>query len=469
MNNFDLLYSLFNPYIYQEAKNNIGSLEYYFQTNPNTMANPLVDELLKAIKTYDYAAIGEPLFQSILARCRKNQGESAKIMSEIIKWSGYNQEQMKPAVKYLQDVCANLVLQKANKLYSESPSEYIKYIKNYNFATSDREVFSSTKFSKVDINSIIAENDRGAVSTNIAFLNKAFEPHNGIERGQLGIICAPPGVGKSLLSMDLALWMASHGEKVIYYCLGDMNMRDFIVRMGAIAFGMPFAEVYKNLAAVYDNLTKMVGDNLEISINPAGVVTADEMVDMAMNGGFSVVIVDYDGNIAGAQEGESMYNTFGTIYNTLTKLSLAGKLTLVCAQPKVFAWDKQIELADIGESSKKQHAADFIVTLSNVNQDCPNHLYTIKLPKARRGKVGSKSYMIRIGGRFKEIPKGLYDQLRQVTEEKDYTEQEIDSMIHEFNYHMSQIQKNIQGQQYNPAGIQQQPQPKVLKNPFTNP
>lgn len=462
LNNFDLLYSLFNPFVYQQAKNNITDLEYYFQTNPNTMANPLVDELLKAIKTYDYDVIGEPLFQSIFAKLQKNPIEAGKILGDMKKWVEFNKEQIQPALKYLDDVCASVVIQRANKFYQASPSEFIKYIKNYNFQSTDIDVFSSTKFNEIDMNSILAENNRGSITTNVDFINRVFSPHNGIERGQLGIICAPPGVGKSLLSMSLALWMASKGEKVIYYCLGDMNMRDFIIRMGAVAFGISFAEAYNNIEKVYRQLVDLVGSNLEISINPAGVVTADEMVQMTLDGHFTVAVVDYDGNIAGAQEGESMYNTFGTIYNTLTRLNLEGILTLVCAQPKVFAWEREIEMSDIGESSKKQHSADFIITLSNVNPTCPNHLYVMKFPKARRGKVGSRAYFIRVEGRFIEIPKGLYDQLRQITEEKDYTEAEINSMTRMFIQNRNQIEKDVQ------AKMNGGPQPKPLINPFTS-
>lgn len=480
LNNFDLLYSLFNPYVFQEAKNNISSLEYYFQTNPSTSLNPLVNELVNAVKSYDYAVIGEPLFHAIFSKCGKTKEESDKVMQEINKWSKFNKEQVTPAIKYLQDVCSSVIIQKASKLYSEAPTEFIKYLKNYNMPIFDTTVFNSLKFSEVDINSVIEDCSKGAVTTNIEWLNKAFAPHNGIERGQLGIICSPPGTGKSLLSMSLALWMASRGEKVVYYCLGDMNIRDFIVRMGSIALGCSFADSYRNLRKVYDELCRMVGSNLEISINPAGVVTAEEIVEHTLEGKFTVAIVDYDGNLAGVQDTESMYHNFGNIYNTLTKLNLENVLTIVCSQPKVYSWDKEIELSDIGESSRKQHAADWILTMSNPNVECPNHLYTQKLPKARRGKVGAKAYVIRVEGRFKEIPKGLYDQLREVREEKNYTEAEIDTMIAKYNSTVRQIEMDMNravnnvvgGMNNNNPGIvdmSNRPGPKNnLKNPFTN-
>ena len=48
--NEGLVLSLFNQYLFQDAKNNIENLEYYFSTNPATQGNPFIGELIKAIK-----------------------------------------------------------------------------------------------------------------------------------------------------------------------------------------------------------------------------------------------------------------------------------------------------------------------------------------------------------------------------------------------------------------------------------
>lgn len=462
--NESLILSLFNQYIFQSAKNEIEHIEYYFSTNPSTIGNPFIEELIKAIKTYSLDAIGEPLFNSILMKCRKTPQEASHIMQELIKWKNYSKEEIQPAAKYLKDIVSASIISRANKLYAESPSDYLKYLKNANISTSDIETFTATSFDSIDINTIIAESGNSVINTNVDFINRVFPSAGGIERGQLGIISAPPGVGKTLAAMNLALCMASQGEKVLYVSCADMNMKDFIVRMGSIAFGISFTESFKNLPMVYERLKSIVKDNLEISINAGGTVSGDDIIEKATAGNYTVVFIDYDGVLEGVSDGDSMYNTFGDLYNKLTKLSIAGKLVFVCSQPKVFAYDKLIGLADIGESSRKQQVADFIWTISNVNQDCPNHLYVMSFPKARRGRVGSKCYVIRIEGRFIEIPKGVYDQLRVVTEEKDYTEADINQMVAMYNQQYNDIQKNLQQvQQPN-----NRPEQRHLQNPFTN-
>jgi hypothetical protein len=126
----------------------------------------------------------------------------------------------------------------------------------------------------------------------------------------------------------------------------------------------------------------------------------------------------------------------------------------ICTQPKITAWDKQvIDLQDVGESSRKQHTADCIIGIAR-EINSPNHLHTIKISKSRRGEVGAKIYTIRLdNGRFVEIPRTLYDQLKMIQEKKHYTDTDIQAMITQFNAQINQInnqvQQNIQNQSNN--------------------
>ena len=468
-NNIDLLFSFFNQYNFNTAKENIEHLKYFYSTDISTSNNPLVHELLEAIDTYNFDAIGEPLFRSILSKCKKTDVESNELMACIVKWKKYTKEEIKPAQKYLNDIISAAIVRKAYKLYDESPAEYLKYLKNVNVPTADVDLFCTKKFKELDINSIIAESSKGTIPIDVRFLNKAFESQGGgLERGSIGLIVAAPGTGKSNFSMSLALQMASKGEKVVYFALGDLKPLDFIVRLGTIAFGITFKFAYEHILEVYTKLAEVIGDNLELSINPAGVVEADDIVDKVLTGGYTACFIDYDGNLAGVSEGDSMYNTYGDIYNKFTKLSLNGILTIICSQPKVYCWNQMIGLADIGESSKKQHICDWAVTISSPNQECPNHLHVMTLVKARRGNVGHRAYVIRIQGRFVEIEKGLYDYLKQETEEIEYTEPQIIAMNERYIQESANIKKRLQDATNNfenqNGPVKQNITPKV--NPF---
>lgn len=448
LNDYDLLYSLFNQYVFNQAKSNIESIEYYYNTNPATMGSPLVGELLRAIKDYPLEAIDKPLFQAIFSRCNKTEAESRQILGEVIKWKGYNKEQMIPAKKYLDDLAASTVLNRAQSLYKNQPSEFLKYCKNSTYISSDATVFTSVKLCDIDINSLLADNPNDFIPSRYKWINDTFDPYPGYSRGQMILVSAAPGTGKTLWLMSEALSMAGNGYRTLYVSLGDNKMKDFIVRMGAILTGDSFSNVHRNFLENFNKLNSVCGDNLEISINAIAKVTADEIVSKALDGKFDVVIVDYDGNLKGVDAGESMYNTFGAVYAKMSELTLAGKLVFIASQPKVTAWNsKVIQMQDVGESSRKQHTADMIIGIGK-EIDSPNHLHTFKISKSRRGESDVYAYTIRLSnGRFKEIPRQLYEDilhpLNGPNVKRNFTEPEIDAMIMSYsNQFGSQIQGN---------------------------
>lgn len=89
--------------------------------------------------------------------------------------------------------------------------------------------------------------------------------------------------------------------------------------------------------------------------------------------------------------------------------------------------------------------ADIIITRGRVCGN-PNHLGQFKIVKNRRGEEGIVDYSIRLGnGRFKSLPKGVYDQLKQEKEKKNYTEADIDGMVRMYNAQLQQINKQLAG------------------------
>ena len=55
--NIELVYSLFNQYLFQEAKNNIDLVDLYYRTNPATLGNGLVSDLIDSIRKYPLESI----------------------------------------------------------------------------------------------------------------------------------------------------------------------------------------------------------------------------------------------------------------------------------------------------------------------------------------------------------------------------------------------------------------------------
>ena len=84
MENLDLIFALLNQYVFQLGKNNLQDLRYYFQTNPATSGNQLVEEVLNAVDTYNLEQLGQPLFDSILMKCCKTPAEKQQIINSTL-------------------------------------------------------------------------------------------------------------------------------------------------------------------------------------------------------------------------------------------------------------------------------------------------------------------------------------------------------------------------------------------------
>lgn len=446
MENLELVYSLFNQYLFQDAKNNINAVEYYFNCNPSTMGNQLVTALLDSIRKYPFESIDLPLFQSIITRSGKSPEEGNAIIREIIKWKNYDKSQIEPAKIFLEDICADNIIRRANNLYKDHPSEFLKYIKQTDYVISENNSMSTTMFGELNINKLIAESDpKNGVKTGFPLLDNSFEPYRVVEKGSIGIISAQPGAGKSLVMQSMALNIAAQGKKVHYLALGDLSYLDIVTRMCAMYSGNTFGETRMNLFNIYSSLMSSIGKNLGMTVMSANVLDVEEYVEyMLQHKEYEVLFIDYDSNFKIEGSDDSMYNAFGKIYGEITKLQKDNRLIFIASQSKVSSWNSPwgIGLADIGESSRKQHTADFVLTISKT-PECINQLGMMRLVKNRRGALDESAYIRLDNGHFRLIPKALHDTIKGFNERKYYTDNEIDQMISQYQSNMEQIARTI--------------------------
>lgn len=428
----NLVYAMFNQYLFTEAKNNIDLVEYYYATDSSTMSNSLIRELIKAIKNYTIDSIDEPLFRSILARQGKTDAESNVIMSEIVKNKLYDNNQIDPARKYLRGICNQAIMNKGRAKYPNDPEAFVKYVKSYEYHADHSDLMTTDNFDSLDVNLM----DQGlgyGWESRYEFINRSYDPLFKYESGQMIMVTAPPGTGKTLFMMGECLKFCTDGARCHYIAMGDMKSRDFIVRMGAIHTGMKFSDVNMNFVNVYNSLKMVIGNRLGLTIVPAAKITIDQYMEYIKEriNEYDVLFIDYDSNFA-TNSGDNMYLENGYIYNRLTELSGLGKLVFIAAQPKISAWGKEvIEMNEVGESARKQHSVDCIISIGKYVGN-PNHLGVMKIVKNRRGEEGEEAPYIRLNtGRFINIPKDLYKRLVQITDKRDYNEGELNSMISE--------------------------------------
>lgn len=465
---FDLVLSFFNQYIFQDAKSNINELKTFFTYEASTSGNAFIALLLDAIKNNTLSNIDIPMFESIMLRTGKTPEESKVIMDKIRRYKFFTKEQIEPARELLRDLVAQVYIRKARHLYESSPSGYLNYLKQVEFKTSGEDYLNSVPFDRVDMNTIVADMDTAKLTSSFGFINRCFT-EEAYKDGDIIVISAPPSVGKSLIAETEALHMVlEHKVPVHVLVMGDLDMSALILRFASIYSGRPFSEARRDIVDIYRKMCNDIGDLLDITIAPAGVITAKEYVQYIINSPkhYKACFIDYDENFAidYTGGGGGMYSEFSSIYNEFTKLKDKGILTEVLCQPKVYTWasdSETIELGDLGTSSRKGHIADVVITVKKLPRSL-NGLCIFNLCKNRHG-IATKIYTIRLNnGRFIEIPRALFQEIASYQDYRNYTEGEIQRMASSYEIQNKQLQSDIdkRAKGFTPSG----PSGPMIKN-----
>lgn len=222
-----------------------------------------------------------------------------------------------------------------------------------------------------------------------------------------------------------------------------------IIRLGAQFTGLPFSEVSQNIGPIYNSMCQMIGDNLSITILPAGKISVDEYIEFMKTKDYKILFIDYDAgfkNSMGGEDSSSMYKSFGDIYDKLTELTALGKLVFILSQLKIGAYSQEVlDMSYIAGSSHKVDVVDFIITRSRGGLEInPNNLGVSTITKNRRGETNVTDYNIRLqNGRFRSLPKKVYDDIKIIREKRCFSEADIDLMINNYNIQYNQAQQSI--------------------------
>ncbi len=233
-------------------------------------------------------------------------------------------------------------------------------------------------------------------------------------KGWVVQVNAPPGVGKTLFMMnECAEWLKT--KKVAWVALGDMHRSDFIIRLTSIIKGISLDDVTRDPMAYIDDDIMERFNNLRLSIHPAKVLSASEVVNnlLSLDFEYDVVVIDYDDNFRDAH-GDNMYKEGGATYQELTRLANQGGrkvLVMVASQVKQFLWDTECLPENCSaSSSQKQAVIDTMITI-NRNTEV-EYIGTLNIPKQRRGKVMKCLWKRGMNGEFTEIPHSEYQSIK---------------------------------------------------------
>ena len=217
----------------------------------------------------------------------------------------------------------------------------------------------------------------------------------GMRPGNLVILAARPGVGKSAFALDIAENVAKKGKKVLIYSL-EMSGDELAERWMAKSSGVPMDHIIQH--DFEDSDWKKMGDaanylyglpiivNDEANVSPAKVrAAAVEISDLEL------IIVDYVGLMesdGGKRAKENRNLELGSISRDLKKLAaeLQIPILMLCQLNREIDDETQPELRHLRDSGELEQNANKILFIWNLDKD--TQTVGVSVAKNRQGKKG---------------------------------------------------------------------------------
>ena len=247
----------------------------------------------------------------------------------------------------------------------------------------------------------LSEDYRITIPTGIDKIDETLE--GGIGKGELGVIIAPSGIGKSSMTTAMASHAALSGFKVLQIVFEDRIKQIQRKHIGRLT-NIESKDLSKpdNIDIVKETIKKFQDDgtlqqNLRIVKFPSGEKTARDIkrfITKLTNSGFKpdLVIVDYFECLA-HESSKDTSNEFEKEGKTMRFFeAMVGELDIAMWIPSQGTKDsinlELITMDKIGGSVKKAQIAHIILSIARTVDDIANNKATIAILKNRAGKSG---------------------------------------------------------------------------------
>ena len=216
----------------------------------------------------------------------------------------------------------------------------------------------------------------------------------GLGPGELGVVMAPSGIGKSWFLSKIACSALQNGLDVLHYTL-ELSENYVGQRYTTILTGVQTSEHKERRDEIVRKIKKIPG-RVRIKYYPpqfASAKTIAAHVEKVRQVGFNpkLIIIDYADLLkSGNGNRDGLYAELGGIYEELRGLSGATGIPVWTAtQTNRAAIDHEVIGADsVGDSYKKVQTADFIMSVSRKTKDKLSNTGRIHIVKNRFGPDG---------------------------------------------------------------------------------
>ena len=236
-----------------------------------------------------------------------------------------------------------------------------------------------------------SETARTTISTGWEVIDELTQ--GGLGGGELGVIVAPAGVGKTWVLAAIGANAMKKGRHVVHYSL-ELNEAYVGLRYDSIFTGIANQNLKYHKEDVIAEMDKLKGD-LVIKYYPtktASVNTLSAHLKRITNFGTQVdmVVVDYGDILKDTGNSREVRHALGNIYEDLR--GLAGEFDIpiwTASQANRSALDEDvIEAQKVSESYQKVMTADFVMSLSRKVEDKIGNTGRFHVIKNRFGPDG---------------------------------------------------------------------------------
>lgn len=221
----------------------------------------------------------------------------------------------------------------------------------------------------------------------------------GLAAGELGVIIAPSGVGKSWALATLGAHALQKGKKVVHYTL-ELNENYVGLRYDTIYTGIEPGRIPEHPEIIRE-LVERINGEIIIKYYPARTITAHTIqahVQQMAALGFKpdLIIVDYADLMSATARTDARYQELGAVYEELR--GLAGEMQVpiwTASQTQRSALQDEVIQADkIAESYAKIMTADLVLSISRKLEDKVHKTGRAHIIKNRFGADGQTFPMI---------------------------------------------------------------------------
>jgi replicative DNA helicase len=242
---------------------------------------------------------------------------------------------------------------------------------------------------------------RNCVPTGLPELDKKEIFNGGLGQGELTVVCAATGVGKSHFLIQLGANAMRVGKNVVHYTL-ELSETLVGMRYDSNLCDISFNDLIDSKEAVIDKYSKNKFGQLIIKEYPTNSCTINTIrahVEKLSVKGFrpDMIIVDYADIMQSSRQYDSLRHELKLIYDELRGYAVEMQLPIVTASQtnRESSQNDVVGLESMSEAYSKSFITDIVITLSRKLAEKSTGFGRLCIAKNRAGKDGL-IYPIRI-------------------------------------------------------------------------